>query len=106
VVPEVGPHHLPNKKNKTMKRVIMAAALLVSTVTVFATETKGVDMTKEVRKEEPVKPVSNTCTVSLTAKVGPVFAQIEVQCSNTAANCKEAFSGAIKCLEAARKAIQ
>jgi len=89
-----------------MKRMIMAAVLLVSTVSVFATEKTGADPNKEVRKENPIKPIDNSCTVSLTAKVGSVFAQIEVQCSYTAANCKEAFSGALKCLDEARKAVQ
>ena len=84
----------------------MAAALLVSTVSVFATETKGADLNKEAKKETPVKPIDQSCTVSLTAKIGSVFAQIEVQCSYTAANCKEAFSGALKCLDEARKAVQ
>jgi hypothetical protein len=89
-----------------MKRVIMAAALLVSTASVFATETKGEVSSKENRKEVKVEQERVECSVSLSAKIGPSYAQIEVKCTYTATTCKEAIAGVNKCLDEARKAIQ
>lgn len=91
-----------------MKRVIMAAALLVSTASVFATETKDLISNKETGKEVKVKVKEkrDECSVSLSTKIGPSWAQFEVKCTYTATTCKEAIAGVNRCLEEARKAIQ
>jgi hypothetical protein len=88
-----------------MKRVMFAAMLLVSTVTVFATETKGSGekvQTKEVRST-PQK--FDECEVSITTKVGPSFAQIEVKCAYRSSNCKEAIANVQQCLKDAKAAV-
>lgn len=84
----------------------MAAALLVSTASVFATETKGAVSNKETRKEVKVEQKSDECSVTMSAKIGPSFFQVEVKCTYTASTCKEAIAGASKCIDEARKAIQ
>jgi methionine-rich copper-binding protein CopC len=88
-----------------MKRVMFAAMLLVSTVTVFATETKGKEdkvQTKEVRS---TPQQFDECEVSISSKVGPSFAQVEVKCTYRAATCKEAISNVAQCLKDAKAAV-
>ena len=87
-----------------MKRVMFAAMLLVSTVTVFATETKGKDdqgNRREVRSSQNF----DECEVSIGTKVGPSFAQVEVKCTYRAATCKEAISNVAQCLKDAKAAV-
>jgi hypothetical protein len=88
-----------------MKRVMFAAMLLVSTVSVFATETKGSGdniQTKEVRS---TSQKFDECEVSIGTKVGPSFAQVEVKCTYRAATCKEAISNVAQCLKDAKAAV-
>lgn len=87
-----------------MKRVMFAAMLLVSTVTVFATETKGKDEQVN-RKEFTSTQKFDECEVSIGTKIGPSFAQIEVKCSYKAATCKEAISNVAQCLKDAKAAV-
>jgi hypothetical protein len=87
-----------------MKRVMFAAMLLVSTVTVFATEAKGKDDQangKEIRSTQKF----DECEVSISTKIGPNFAQVEVKCSYRAATCKEAISNVAQCLKDAKAAV-
>ncbi|MGB4771530.1 MAG: hypothetical protein WBP58_08730 [Chitinophagaceae bacterium] len=87
-----------------MKRVMFAAMLLVSTVTVFATETKGKDdqvSGKEIRSTQKF----DECEVSISTKIGPNFAQVEVKCSYRAATCKEAITNVAQCLKDAKAAV-
>lgn len=89
-----------------MKRVIMAAVLLVSTVSVFATESKGELKKEEKRIEVKIQNVDKgECTYSASATIGPSWAKVEVKCSYTSTSCKEAISQVNKCLDDARKAI-
>jgi hypothetical protein len=86
--------------------MIMAAMLLVSTVSVFAADVKS-EGKKEQKKIEikAEKDVSFLCSISLQATVGPSFAQVSVTCTGTAVACKEAVSIAKNCLDEARKAF-
>jgi len=87
-----------------MKRLMLAAMLLVSTATVFASETKGNESKEEKKMELNVKQ-KGECTYSISAKVGPTWGQVEIKCSYTASTCKEAITQANKCVDEARKAI-
>ena len=89
-----------------MKRMIMAAMLLVSTVSVFAADVKS-ENNKHVKLAE-VKSIENRadeCSMTLTATLGPSFAQIQVTCKGTAATCKEAGAIAISCINVAKSII-
>jgi len=90
-----------------MKRVIMAAMLLVSTVSVFAAEVKSESIGQEKLTE--IKNIVNgadECSMTLTATLGPSFAQIQVTCKVTAATCKEAGVIAKNCLDVAKSIIR
>lgn len=92
-----------------MKRVLVAAMLLLGTVSVFAAEGK-IDREKgkqEVKKE--VKKMLNppgltyeqkSCTVTIGGEVGffPFF-EVEIKCTATATTCKEASDDAQACLK-------
>lgn len=87
-----------------MKRVMFAAMLLVSTVSVFATETKGKNdqvNRKEIRNTQKF----DECEVSISSKIGPNFAQVEVKCTYKAATCKEAITKVSQCLKDAKAAV-
>ena len=88
-----------------MKRVMLAAMLLVSTVTVFASETKGNESKEEKKIEWKADEQKGECTYSISAKVGPSWGQVEIKCSYTATTCKEAIAKANSCVDEARKAI-
>lgn len=103
--PEVGNHFKTIQKVKIMKRVMFAALLLVSTVTVFATETKGNNDKVQTKEVKSTRQNVDECEVSITTKVGPSFAQIEVKCAYRASNCKEAISNVQQCLKDARAAV-
>lgn len=89
-----------------MKKVIMAALLLVSTVSVFAGETSNEKeksgQHKEWKKEEVKSP---TCTVSMEGAVTLPGVSVKVTCSATATTCKEAITLAAKCLEEAKNIL-
>lgn len=89
-----------------MKRVIMAAVLLVSTVSVFAagenSEKVKTDQQNEWRKEDAKSP---TCTVSMEGSVTLIGVSVKVTCSASATSCKEAITQAAKCLEEARELL-
>ncbi len=90
-----------------MKRMIMAAVLLVSTVSVFAADVQR-EVSKDDKKIEVNIPKGETgeCSIALTATLGPSAAQIKVTCTGTAETCKEAVSIASSCINEAKKAIQ
>lgn len=88
-----------------MKRVMFAALLLVSTVTVFATETKGREDKVQSKEIRNTPQNFDECEVSISTKVGPSFAQIEVKCSYRASTCKEAISNVQQCLKDAKAAV-
>ena len=90
-----------------MKRMIMAAMLLVSTVSVFAADVKS-DKRKDQDKITVKMKTWETamCSMSLQATLGPSFAQIKVTCTGTATTCKEAVGIASSCLNEARKAFE
>ncbi|HSF45563.1 MAG TPA: hypothetical protein VLA58_06110 [Chitinophagaceae bacterium] len=89
-----------------MKKVIMAAVLLVSTVSVFAGETGNekdkLSQNKEWKKQEVKDPV---CTVSMEGAVTLPGISVKVTCSASAATCKEAITLAAKCLEEAKNIL-
>ena len=90
-----------------MKRMIMAAMLLVSTVSVFAADVKSEGKKDEKTTEAKIATKEAAeCSLTLKATIGPSFAQVEVSCTGSAATCKEAVSIAKNCLDEARKAIQ
>lgn len=89
-----------------MKRVIMAAVLLVSTVSVFAAgenrdKVKNAQQ-KEWRTDEVKSPV---CTVSMEGSISLVGVSVKVTCSASAASCKEAITQAAKCLDEAKQLL-
>lgn len=88
-----------------MKRVMFAAMLLVSTVTVFATETKGKDHKVQAKEVKSTPKQFDECEVSISTKIGPSFAQVEVKCSYRAATCKEAITNVQTCLKDAKAAV-
>jgi hypothetical protein len=89
-----------------MKRMIMAAMLLVSTVSVFAADVKSEVNRKADQIEIKVKEKKvNECSMTLTATIGPSFAQVQVTCKGTAATCKEAGAIAKNCLDVAKGII-
>ena len=88
-----------------MKRVMLAAMLLVSTATVFASGTKANENKEEKKVELNVNKQKGECTYSISAKVGPSWGQVEIKCSYTASTCKEAITQANNCVDEARKAI-
>jgi hypothetical protein len=89
-----------------MKKMIMAAVLLVSTVSVFAGETGNekvkLSQHNEWKNEEMKNP---TCTVSMEGAVSLPGISVKVTCSATAASCKEAITQAAKCLEEAKNIL-
>jgi hypothetical protein len=89
-----------------MKRMIVAAALLVSTVSVFAADVKSEGRNDQKKKEVKISNRdASECSLSLTATFGPSWGQVTVTCKGTATTCKEAVSIASNCLEEAKKAI-
>jgi hypothetical protein len=89
-----------------MKRMIVAAVLLVSTVSVFAADVKSEG--KNDQKKEEIKisgKEASECSLSLEATFGPSWGNVTVTCKGTAPTCKEAVSIAKNCLEEAKKAI-
>lgn len=87
--------------------MIVAAVLLVSTVSVFAADVKSEgkkDHTKTEIKIAGGEAVE--CSMSLTATFGPSWGQVTVTCTGSAATCKEAVATAKSCLDEAKKAIQ
>ncbi len=89
-----------------MKRMIMAAMLLVSTVSVFAADVQREGSKDEKRIEVNIsKGETSECSISITATLGPTAASIQVTCTGTAANCKEAVSIASSCINEAKKAL-
>ena len=90
-----------------MKRVIMAAMLLVSTVSVFAADVQS-ESNRPVKLTERKNIVNGAdeCSMTLTATIGPSFAQIQVTCKGTAATCKEAGVIAKTCLDVAKSIVK
>lgn len=88
-----------------MKRLMLAAMLLVSTATVFATETKGKTEGKTTETTQVNRKQTDECTVSISGKVGPAFAQVEVKCSYTSSSCQEALTQVKKCIQDAKSAV-
>lgn len=89
-----------------MKRMIMAAVLLVSTVSVFAAdERKGeidIDQKIERQKEQGKVPV---CEVTLETSINLPGISIKVACSASSTSCREAIALANSCLAEAKKLI-
>jgi hypothetical protein len=89
-----------------MKRMIVAAALLLSTVSVFAADVKSEGRNVQKKKEVKMSNLdASECSLSLTATFGPSWGQVTVTCKGTATTCKEAVHIANNCLEEAKKAI-
>lgn len=88
-----------------MKRIVLAAMLLVSTAAVFATESKGSEVSGKETAININAVKQDECQVTISGKVGPSFMQVEVKCSYTASTCKEAITKAVGCLEDAKKAV-
>jgi hypothetical protein len=90
-----------------MKRMIMAAMLLVSTVSVFAADVKSEGRKDEKKKEVKIATKEAAeCSISITATLGPSWGSVTVTCTGTASTCKGAVVTAKNCIEEARKAIQ
>ena len=87
--------------------MIMAAVLLVSTVSVFAA-----DVENEVKRKEKQTEIksyggeASECSMTLTATLGPSWAQVQVTCKGTAGTCKEAGVIAKTCLDVAKSIFQ
>jgi len=89
-----------------MKRMIVAAVLLVSTVSVFAADVKSDGRNDQVKKETKISDEETSeCSLSLEATFGPSWGNVTVTCKGTAPTCKEAVSIAKNCLEEAKRAI-
>lgn len=91
-----------NKINQIkMKRVLVAAMLLLVTISVFATEGE-IDRGKVrvVQAVQGKRKMDKSCTVSIKGVVGVLpFAGSEFNCSATAETCSEALDDAEKCVE-------
>jgi hypothetical protein len=89
-----------------MKRMIMAAVLLVSTVSVFAADVrKGevkIDQRIERQKDQGKVPV---CEVSLETSINFPGLSIKVTCTASSTSCRQAIELAKSCLEEAKKLI-
>ncbi len=89
-----------------MKRVIMAAVLLVSTVSVFAAGENNDRVNNSQQKEWKTAEVKTpVCTVSMEGSVTLIGVSVKVTCSASAASCKEAITQAAKCLEEAKQIL-
>jgi hypothetical protein len=89
-----------------MKRVIMAAVLLVSTVSVFAAGENSDKVKNAQQKEWKTDEVkSPVCTVSMEGSISLVGVSVKVTCSASAASCKEAITQAAKCLDEAKQLL-
>ena len=96
-----------------MKRVMVAAMLLLVTGSVFATEVK-VDREKvkqEVQQEKTVDKASavvltEECTITLDGWIGLPFLGIRVSCQGTATTCKRAAALVAKCVKETIKAVE
>lgn len=100
-----------------MKRVLVAAMMLLVTGSVFATdvnverekgkqEVKASGVKQEVNKEnEKIKETD--CAVTLSTSVGiPPFAGADISCTGTGANCAIAWDTVESCLaEGLRRGI-
>lgn len=86
-----------------MKRVLVAAMMLLVTGSVFATDV-NVDREKgkqEVKASEVKKEgLDKQCTVTLKGKLSYfLIADVEYSCSATAETCKEATDDAMGCVD-------
>jgi hypothetical protein len=89
-----------------MKRIIVAAVLLVSTVSVFAADVKSEGKNDQRKTEIKISgKEASECSLSLEATFGPSWGNVTVTCKGTASTCKEAVSIAKNCLEEAKRAI-
>lgn len=89
-----------------MKRMIMAAVLLVSTVSVFAADVKSEVSNDQKKIEIKVTDKENSeCSMELSATFGPSWGSVKVSCKGTAPTCKEAISIAMSCLNEAKRQI-
>jgi hypothetical protein len=90
-----------------MKRMIMAVVLLLSSVSMFAAEVKN-----EVKMKETQTVLTSyggevaECSMTLSATIGPSWAQVQVTCKGTASTCKEAGIIAKSCLDEAKNIFQ
>ena len=90
-----------------MKKVIMAAMLLVSTISVFAADVKSVgNVNKKLTEINTGVGTADECSMTLTTTIGPSFAQVKVTCSGTAATCVEAAAIVKSCIVAAKDIIK
>ncbi len=89
-----------------MKRMIIAAVLLVSTVSVFATDVRKGEVKndqlieRKIDQEEP--PV---CTVTMETSISVPGVSVKVSCSASSSTCKEAIAMANSCLDEAKKIL-
>jgi hypothetical protein len=89
-----------------MKRMIMAAALLVSTVSVFAADIRKGDIDidhKIERNKEQMKGA--LCTVTMETSISVPGVSVKVSCSASSTSCKEAIAMANNCLDEAKKLL-
>jgi len=80
----------------------MAAALLVSTVTVFAADNNS-EKLNAVKKA--FGPEQSSCTVTLEGTVSLPGLSVKISCSATSTTCREAINMANTCLNDAKRAI-
>jgi hypothetical protein len=88
-----------------MKRMMIAAMLLLGYVSVFASEGKGEERVEIGKKTELVQEIP--CTVSVTGSVRVVGLSLQVNCSATSEKgCKEASIEAKNCVREIKKEIE
>lgn len=86
--------------------MIMAAVLLVSTVSVFAADVRkenaNQDQKIEQQKKQEKVPV---CSVTLETSINIPGVSVKVSCTGSSTSCKEAIAIANSCLDEAKKLI-
>lgn len=86
--------------------MIMAAALLVSTVSVFAADVRNVDMNIDHKIERIKEQMEGAlCTVTMETSISVPGVSVKVSCSASSTSCKEAIAMANNCLEEAKKLL-
>ena len=86
-----------------MKKLMVAALLLWSTVTVYAGTPKGGKATGKHLKAKSLLKAAGMCNFTMSAMVGSPGNQIEVKCTYSAPSCLIAILQVSKCLEDAKR---
>ncbi len=86
--------------------MIMAAVLLVSTVSVFAADVKkGETVIERKIEQQGKKEKEPVCSVTMETSLSAFGFSVKVSCTGSSTSCKEAIAIANSCLNEAKKQL-